>query len=150
MQKYSEGLVNKTESALKNESYRNHATKLYNAFLESFPYGDPKIEEVQKNKNTIIEGLITQKATINHTKAYITKNGDEGLIEELKIYNDMEGLSGLWNWSDENVDLTKDIGIMVGSFILTAGAGTLFSAIANGAKFANAALVARATAIASK
>ena len=55
----------------------------------------------------------------------------------------MGGLFGTWNWSDENVKIGKDVLFMLGSFVLTAGVGTLLSGLANAARFAQVAATAR-------
>ena len=36
-------------------------------------------------------------------------------------YNDMRGLYGSFNFTDENAKLTKEVAIMLASFVLTAG-----------------------------
>lgn len=61
---------------------------------------------------------------------YIKAHGDEGLPEAAKIINDMKGLKGFWNVSDEQYKMNKEVAMMLSSMILTAGMGTVFAGIA--------------------
>ena len=70
------------------------------------------------------------------TDNYIKQHGDEGLPVILQEYNDMKGLYGFWNFTDENAKLTREIAIMVASFILTAGASSVLNVVAVGGKAA--------------
>ena len=46
----------------------------------------------------------------------------------------MKGLYGFWNFTDENAKLTREIAIMVASFIITAGASAFFNMVAVGGR----------------
>jgi len=41
------------------------------------------------------------------------------------VYNDMRGLNGMLNFTDENAKMTKEVAIMIASFAVTAGVGPL-------------------------
>lgn len=52
----------------------------------------------------------------------------------LEAYDEMRGLYGPLNFTDENAKMTKEVAIMLASFVLTAGVGSLLSGIGIGAR----------------
>lgn len=50
------------------------------------------------------------------------------------MYDDMKGLKGFWNFSDENTKMTKEMAIMVASMAMTAGIGPILGGIGIGAR----------------
>lgn len=59
------------------------------------------------------------------------------------VYNDMRGLKGVLNFTDENAKMTKEVAIMVASFAVTAGVGPLLGALGVGARLAQSSNMAR-------
>ena len=113
---------------------RNHAERVFQETINHLDQRDPNRAILENNKDDAIE-ILRQSATIVEvTDNYIKQHGDEGLPVILKEYNDMKGLYGAFNFTDENAKLTRDIAIMIASFIITAGASAILTGIAGGAR----------------
>lgn len=110
------------------------AENAYDAALQHLPPGDPDriFMEAYPNetKHMLAVGSVLQKTV----SEYIKQHGSEDLPDILKDFDDMKGLYGTWNFTDENAKLVRDMAVMVASFIVTAGAGAVLGGVAASAR----------------
>lgn len=143
----AEALKKELNNALKDTNRnRKKAENLIEETIKNLDYQDPQRAILENNKEAAISSMQDSLTLVEVTDNYIKQHGDEGLPFILKEYNDMKGLYGFWNFTDENAKLTREIAIMVASFIITAGASAVFNMLAAGGKAAYAASAAKAAA----
>ena len=143
----AEALKEELNNALEDTNRnRKKAEHLIEETIKNLHYQDPQRAILENNKEAAILSMQASLTLVEVTDNYIKQHGDEGLPVILQEYNDMKGLHGFWNFTDENAKLTREIAIMVASFIITAGASAVFNAVAAGGKAAYAASAAKAAA----
>lgn len=113
---------------------RNHAERVFQETINHLDPRDPNRAILENNKEDAIESLRQTATIVEVTDNYIKQHGDEGLPVILQEYNDMKGLYGAFNFTDENAKLTREIAIMIASFIVTAGASAILTGLAGGAR----------------
>jgi len=118
----------------KKQEKTTEATKKYNTILTSLE-GHPMYYEFEKNKNAHIQEIGNILALTDIVDGYIKEHGTENLWLLWDWYDDMKWLSGFFNFSDENAKMTKETGIMLASFVATAGVGAFFSIVAAWARW---------------
>lgn len=135
-----------TALATENPAKKQEAEKKYNEIIAKLHPNSPTYQELTANPeatkammeaNLILESVIGDFIKNN-------KNGSENLPQILRDYDDMKGLHGITNWSDENVKLAREIIIMTAGMVATFGMGTIAGAVAGSARLANAAKFTRA------
>ena len=133
----AEALKEELNNALKDTNRnRKKAENLIEETIKNLDYQDPQRAILENNKEAAILSMQASLTLVEVTDNYIKQHGDEGLPVILQEYNDMKGLYGFWNFTDENAKLTREIAIMVASFILTAGASSVLNVVAVGGKAA--------------
>lgn len=131
----AEALKKELNNALKDTNRnRKKAENLIEETIKNLDYQDPQRAILENNKEAAISSMQDSLTLVEVTDNYIKQHGDEGLPFILKEYNDMKGLYGFWNFTDENAKLTREIAIMVASFIITAGASAILTGLAGGAR----------------
>lgn len=131
----AEALQKKLNIALEDTNRnRNHAERVFQDTINHLDPRDPNRAILENNKEDAIESLRQTATIVEVTDNYIKQHGDEELPVILQEYNDMKGLYGAFNFTDENAKLTRDIAIMIASFIITAGASAILTGIAGGAR----------------
>ena len=121
----------------------------YNKLVQALPVNHPQrilLENDPKAKEKIAEA----HAAIYCIDTFIKDQWDKGLWAAFWKYNDMKGLYGIDNWSDENIKMTKEMAIMVASFALTAGIWPLLGSLGVGARILQWTNLARATNLAQE
>lgn len=113
---------------------RNHAERVFQETINHLDPRDPNRAILENNKEDAIESLRQTATIVEVTDNYIKQHGDEELPVILQEYNDMKGLYGAFNFTDENAKLTREIAIMIASFIVTAGASAILTGLAGGAR----------------
>lgn len=108
--------------ALEKEKYLAESEKMYKQAIDALPPNDPDRMEMMQNPDKYIQGFANGLSLKNLVSEYIKKNGSEDLPDEMKILDDMRGLHGKLNFTDENARLFKEIAIIVASMIVTMGA----------------------------
>ncbi|MDD3066737.1 MAG: hypothetical protein PHO48_02815 [Candidatus Gracilibacteria bacterium] len=108
---------------------KQSAEKKYAAILRALEGTTEELVLMRQNREKVTEfmaALIIQEGAMD---GYIKEHGSGNLPEELKTYDDMKGLSGMFNFSDENAALTKSVAVMlvksIASLILLANVDTL-------------------------
>lgn len=124
-------LTNALEDTNRNQQ---NAERVFQETINHLDQRDPNRAILENNKEDAIESLRQTATIVEVTDNYIKQHGDEGLPVILQEYNDMKGLYGAFNFTDENAKLTRDIAIMIASFIITAGASAILTGIAGGAR----------------
>lgn len=124
-------LTNALEDTNRN---RQNAERVFQETINHLDPRDPNRAILENNKEDAIESLRQTATIVEVTDNYIKQHDDEGLPVILQEYNDMKGLYGAFNFTDENAKLTRDIAIMIASFIITAGASAILTGIAGGAR----------------
>ena len=133
----AEALKEELNNALEDTNRnRKKAEHLIEETIKNLHYQDPQRAILENNKEEAILSMQASLTLVEVTDNYIKQHGDEGLPQILQEYNDMKGLHGFWNFTDENAKLTREIAIMVASFILTAGASSVLNVVAAGGKAA--------------
>lgn len=141
----AEALKEELNNALEDTNRnRKKAEHLIEETIKNLDYQDPQRAILENNKEEAILSMQASLTLVEVTDNYIKQHGDEGLPVILQEYNDMKGLYGFWNFTDENAKLTREIAIMVASFIITAGASAVLNVVAAGGKAAYAMGAARA------
>ncbi len=131
----AEALRKELNNALKDTNRnRKKAENLIEETIKNLDYQDPQRAILENNKEAAISSMQDSLTLVEVTDNYIKQHGDEGLPFILKEYNDMKGLYGFWNFTDENAKLTREIAIMVASFIITAGASAFLNMVAVGGR----------------
>jgi len=150
LEKHEEELPTIKTIAQKAEQYKNSpegkqkATQRYESLLTSLRgSGDLPPEYLQllsAGREKSIEGIASKMAFQKSTDEYIEQNGIDSLDGStiLSQYDDMKGLNGFWNWSDENVEMGKEIAKMIVVIIITEVATM---GLATGAVYAEAAVM---------
>ena len=138
---FKEELNNALEDTNRN---REHAERIFQDTINHLDPRDPNRAILENNKEDAIESLRQTATIVEVTDNYIKQHGDEGLPVILQEYNDMKGLYGAFNFTDENAKLTREIAIMIASFIITAGASSFLNMVAAGGKAAYAKSAAQA------
>lgn len=131
----AEALKEELNNALEDTNRnRKKAEHLIEETIKNLDYQDPQRAILENNKEEAILSMQASLTLVEVTDNYIKQHGDEGLPVILQEYNDMKGLYGFWNFTDENAKLTREIAIMVASFIITAGASAILTGLAGGAR----------------
>ena len=131
----AEALKEELNNALEDTNRnRKKAEHLIEETIKNLDYQDPQRAILENNKEEAILSMQASLTLVEVTDNYIKQHGDEGLPQILQEYNDMKGLYGFWNFTDENAKLTRDIAIMIASFIITAGASAILTGLAGGAR----------------
>ena len=131
----AEALKEELNNALEDTNRnRKKAEHLIEETIKNLDYQDPQRAILENNKEEAILSMQASLTLVEVTDNYIKQHGDEGLPQILQEYNDMKGLHGFWNFTDENAKLTRDIAIMIASFIITAGASAILTGLAGGAR----------------
>lgn len=133
----AEALKEELNNALEDTNRnRNHAERVFQDTINHLDPRDPNRAILENNKEDAIESLRQTATIVEVTDNYIKQHGDEELPVILQEYNDMKGLYGAFNFTDENAKLTREIAIMIASFIITAGASSFLNMVAAGGKTA--------------
>jgi hypothetical protein len=119
------------------------ATQQYQLILEAIPVSDPYRKQIERSKDAMIKEIASEKAYMNIVDAHIKQYGSTDPGSMLKMYDDMKWLHGIFNFSDENAQMTKEMAIMLASFVLTAGVWPMLSSIAMAARAGQAAMVTK-------
>ena len=122
----------------------------YKSVLDALPAHDPLRIQVDRNKDVMIAQFSEDMAYITIMDAFIKKNGSEWLKELGEVYDDMRGLYGRLNFTDENAKMTKEGAIMLASFALTGGAWVLIRSLAAAGRALAGADALKAVDVASK
>ena len=131
----AEALKEELNNALQDtDRNRNHAERVFQDTINHLDPRDPNRAILENNKEDAIESLRQTATIVEVTDNYIKQHGDEELPVILQEYNDMKGLYGAFNFTDENAKLTREIAIMIASFIITAGASAILTGLAGGAR----------------
>ena len=131
----AEALKEELNTALKDTNKnRKNAERVFQETINHLDPRDPNRAILENNKEDAIESLRQTATIVEVTDNYIKKHGDNDLPFILKEYNDMKGLYGAFNFTDENAKLTREIAILIASFIITAGASAMLTGIAGGAR----------------
>ena len=131
----AEALKKELDNALKDANKnRKNAERVFQETINHLDPRDPNRAILENNKEDAIESLRQTATIVEVTDNYIKQHGDNDLPFILREYNDMKGLYGAFNFTDENAKLTRDIAIMIASFIITAGASAILTGIAGGAR----------------
>nr|HPO05653.1 hypothetical protein [Candidatus Gracilibacteria bacterium] len=146
------GLENKDNKAvnavIKKMDYPPNAEKMtikaeakYLALIEALEDGSMEKMQMLENRDQVIEEIAARLLKNWVIKDYIKENGSQDLPPAWQDLDDMKGLNGFWNFTDENKAMTKEIAIMVASTIavslLTAGVGGIALNAARAAVTAN-------------
>ena len=86
--------------------------------------GDPDYVSQLAVRKELEEFTRLSLAKVSLIDAFIKDNKDTPLPSSLKAYNDMRGLTGFWNVSDEQAAMNREIAVMAVGFIVTMGAST--------------------------
>lgn len=141
----AEALKEELNNALEDTNRnRKKAEHLIEETIKNLDYQDPQRAILENNKEAAILSMQASLTLVEVTDNYIKQHGDEGLPQILKEYNDMKGLYGFWNFTDENAKLTREIAIMVASFIITAGASSVLNMVAAAGRAAYVKIAAQA------
>lgn len=116
--------------------------------IESLPMNDPDRLDMQRRESEYLDTLKVGLALEAKIGDFIKKNGSDGLGDILEQYNDMKGLYGAFNFTDENARLVKEIALIVGSMVVTMGASAVLGSAAAAARVGVAANAGRTTRIA--
>lgn len=141
----AEALKEELNNALEDTNRnRKKAEHFIEETIKNLDYQDPQRAILENNKEAAILSMQASLTLVEVTDNYIKQHGDEGLPVILQEYNDMKGLYGAFNFTDENAKLTREIAIMIASFIITAGASSFLNMVAAGGKAAYAKSAAQA------
>lgn len=110
-----------------SENDQKKAEDLYTKIINSMPVNDPDRFVMEQQKELYIQSLYATLIYRDEMRNFIKKEGSEGMNNIFALYDDMEGLNGFWNWSDKNVDITKEVGFFIATTALTFWTGTLLS-----------------------
>ncbi len=80
---------------------------------------------MEENPDKYINGFANALALKNLVADYIRTHGSKDLPTEMMVLDDMRGLYGKMNFTDENARLFKEIAILIGSMALTLGASAI-------------------------
>lgn len=129
---------------------KSQAESRYNAVLAALPVHDPMHIQVERNKDTMIAQFSEDMAYMSIMDGFVKKNGSEWLKQLGEVYDDMRGLYGTLNFTDENTKMTKEMATMLASFVLTGGAWTLIRGLAAAGRAVAGAEALKAVDVASK
>ncbi len=98
------------------------------------------LQILSAGKENVVKGILSRLAFTKSTEDYIETNGTDNLSGSalLEQYNDMKGLDSSWfNWSDEHVDVGKEVAkmivVIIATEIATAGLASFAVAAEGGA-----------------
>ncbi|MFO0763871.1 MAG: hypothetical protein U0518_03365 [Candidatus Gracilibacteria bacterium] len=124
------------------KSAQQDAQKQFDEILKSLE-GYPQYLEYQNKKTEIIASITEQNIFMKATDKYISTYGGEKLGAIGKLYDDMKGLYGAFNFTDENVVMTKELAITFVSMALSFGTAGILLGVAKVAGGVRAALATK-------
>lgn len=111
----------------------------YDMYVASLAHGSVEYQNVTAKEAEIKQNIATAMLVSSATENFIEKNPDAKLLPELAKIGDMNGIGWL-DFSDKTVKITKEVAIVLVSFVVTAGIGSFLTMVGGAAR---AAVVAR-------
>ncbi len=116
-------ILDSYKAALEADGASNEASQKFDEMVQMVKRIDPiYAERMLANRATMIDNMAKDMTFMKVLDADISANGSEGLGSLLAIYDDMKGLYGTFNFTDENAAIAREVMIFAASMMIPFGA----------------------------